>query len=118
MRKMRGKKGFFAIKVDLEKTYNHLNWNFILDILKETHMADPFIELIKRCITSASLNVLQNGCKVEDFVPSRGIHQGNHFSPYIFVLCMDKLSHLICDAVDESRWIPLRVGKNDPQYLN
>ena len=36
MRKMRGRKVLFTIKVDLEKAYDCLDWNFIHDVLKET----------------------------------------------------------------------------------
>ncbi|PNY05313.1 ribonuclease H [Trifolium pratense] len=36
--------------------------------------------------------------------------------PYIplFVLCMDKLSHLICHDVDEGLWKTMHAGRNDP----
>ncbi|XP_045810188.1 uncharacterized protein LOC123904586 [Trifolium pratense] len=35
-------------------------------------------------------------------------------SPYIFVLCMDKLTHLIAESVDSENWHPLKVGRSRP----
>ena len=38
MRKMRSKKGFFAIKVNLEKAYDWLNWNFIKEVMHDIQL--------------------------------------------------------------------------------
>ena len=46
--------------------------------------------------------------------PSRGLRQGDPFSHYVFVLCMDKLSHIICDVVAKRKWTPMRIGKSGP----
>lgn len=35
MNKLKGKKGYFTIKVDLEKEYDMLNWKFVEEVLKE-----------------------------------------------------------------------------------
>ena len=34
MRLTKGKKGFMAIKIDLDKTYDSLDWNFVIDLLR------------------------------------------------------------------------------------
>ena len=31
-----------------------------------------------------------------------------------FVRCMDKLSHLVCEAIDDSVWKAPKAGKNGP----
>lgn len=50
--------------------------------------------------------------------PSRGLRQGALISPYNFVICMEKLSHLIADAVEEKAWIPIRAGRNGPSIAH
>jgi hypothetical protein len=43
--------------------------------------------------------------------PTRGIHQGDSLSPYLFVLFLERLSQLIVKSVDTGAWKPFRVGK-------
>lgn len=56
-----------------------------------------------QCVTTVNTNVLWNGRRSDCFAPQRGIRQGDPMSPYLFVLCMDKLTHLIEEEVDEKR---------------
>lgn len=46
MRSMNGKKGFMAIKVDLEKAYDRLEWSFVKEILEEVGFDGKTIEII------------------------------------------------------------------------
>jgi hypothetical protein len=52
MHRMRGMKGAFAIKVDLSKAYDKLNWNFIWQVLKEINLPDSMVNVIMHAITS------------------------------------------------------------------
>lgn len=73
MNKMRGKKGYFAIKVDLEKAYDRLRWSFVHGILKEVGLPQVMVQFIMHSITSVQSNVLWNGNRYEFFSPQRGI---------------------------------------------
>jgi hypothetical protein len=55
-----------------------------------------------------------NGSRASYFKPKRGIQQGDPMSPYFFLLCMDKLSHLVREEVDKGLWIPMKAGRNGP----
>lgn len=60
------------------------------------------------------MQVLRNGEKSECFRPERGIRQGDPLSPYLFVLCMDKLGHMIDKAVQSKSWCPLLPARDGP----
>lgn len=112
---MKGQRAFMSIKIDLEKAYDRLNWDFIIQCLNECKLAPHLISVIQQCLSSSSFKVLWNGDKTEAFKPTRGIRQGDPLSPYIFVICLDRLSHLIADHVEAGYWKPMRVGRIGPQ---
>lgn len=70
MRRKMGKKGFMAIKVDLESAYDRLSWNFIHEALMELLPLD-LVRLIMECLTSNCMNILWNGDLTDD--PSNGV---------------------------------------------
>ena len=112
MRKKTGAKGFMAIKVDLEKAYDRLNWEFINDTLCEAQIPPDLIQIIMACITLVKMLVLWNGEVTDEFLPSCGIRQGDPLSHYIFVLCIERLSHRIHNAVTTGKWKPIRLARN------
>ncbi|RYR24105.1 hypothetical protein Ahy_B02g057597 isoform A [Arachis hypogaea] len=112
MRRMRGKKGYMAIKIDFEKAYDRINWNFIQQRLIEFGIPNKLSSIIMEGVRSVNYNVLWNGNKTETFYPTRGIRQGDPLSPYLFVICMDKLSQYIEQGVDEGFWSPFIFRKN------
>ena len=63
------------------------------------------------CITSTSMNILWHGELTDDFSPSRGVRQGDPLSPYIFVLCIERLSHGIYHSIQQDHWKPIRLSR-------
>lgn len=111
MRNKGGKTGQMAIKVDLEKAYDRLSWDFIQETLGVIGLPMDLIRIIMECITTVSMQLLWNGELTESFSPSRGIRQGDPLSPYIFVMCIERLSHGINHAVGNGRWKPIRLNR-------
>lgn len=71
------------------------NWLTLLDFGFPEHT----INLIMSCTTSSSLTLKWNSEKLDPFAPTRGLRQGDPISPYLFVLCMEKLGLLIQEKV-------------------
>lgn len=115
MRSKKGKKGFLAIKVDLEKAYGRIRWEFLEDTLMKVGFGDHFRKLILKCVSTATMRILFNGEKTEIFAPSRGIRQGDPLSPYLFILCLERLSHCIFDAIDDHYWKPIVLSRGGPK---
>lgn len=108
------KKGFMIWKVDLSKAYDKLSWSFIEKVLYEIQLPDIMIKLIMSYVTSTSFQVILNSDLSDSFSTHRGIRQGDPLSPYLFVLCMEKLSHLICSAVEIKNQKPFRASQSGP----
>ena len=46
VRNVKGRKGYMAIKLDLEKAYDRLAWLFVVDSLKKIGLSTHFINII------------------------------------------------------------------------
>jgi len=111
----RGRKaGGVAIQVDLEKAFDRLRWDFIHDTLVDIGLPSSLIHVIMHCITTPTMHVLWNGRPTDAFNPSRVVRQGDPISPYIFVLCMERISQTICKLVDEGHWHAIKMSRRGP----
>lgn len=68
----KGRNGAMAIKLDLEKAYDFISWDFIKVVLIRFGFNTHWIGLIMECITSTSFSVLVNGKAHGFFCPSKG----------------------------------------------
>ena len=95
----RGRTGYVALKLDLDKAYDHLEWPFIQDTLEYFQVPPTLITLIMNMISSTRFHIMWNGSPLLEVIPSRGIRQGDPLSPYLFILCLERLSIKLTEAV-------------------
>lgn len=114
IRKKIGSIWWMAIKVDLEKAYDRLKWSIIRDTLNDIVLPEKMVELVWHCISTPKLQVLWNGKALDEFSPSRGICQGDPLSPYLFVLCIERLFQLISLPMDHKIWKHVQLFRDGP----
>jgi hypothetical protein len=73
LKRKKGKNGACAIKLDMAKAYNRVEWEYLICILLKLGFAETFVDTILRCVSSVSLSVRVNVRLTENFRPSRGI---------------------------------------------
>ncbi|XP_074265128.1 uncharacterized protein LOC141587553 [Silene latifolia] len=109
-----GKRGLIAVTVDMSKAYDRLNWNFIRCTLLSMKFPFTFVDLIMNCVTTVSYEVLINGSPGKSFTPKAGIRQGDPLSSYLFALCTEVLSQLLCSAQDKKLIKGIRISRDAP----
>ncbi|XP_019200239.1 PREDICTED: uncharacterized protein LOC109193862 [Ipomoea nil] len=114
MRTRQGNKGLMAIKIDLEKAYDRLSWDFINNSILDAGFSDGWVWIIMQCVSTANMQIIWNGTRMERFKPGRGIRQSDAMSPALFVLCPERLSQSISLEVERGTWKGIRLSTGGP----
>jgi hypothetical protein len=69
-----GKGGYMFLKMDMEKAFDRMEWNFLLAILEKLGWP-TWISWIKICISISSFSILLNGSPYGVISPGRGLRQ-------------------------------------------
>ena len=93
-----------AVKIDISKAFDSVQWPFLLSVLEAMNLPEKFILWIKKCIELASFSVQINGELAGYFNSKRGLRQGCSLSPFLYVICMQVLSKLLGKAALERRF--------------
>ena len=111
---LKGRKAKFKYemgsKLDMQKAYDRVEWDFLMAVLDKLGFSSIWQQLILGCISSVKFDVIINGQAGNQFVPSRGLRQGDPLSPYLFILVGEVLSRLIHKDVDRGCLQGIKIG--------
>ncbi|XP_009105597.2 uncharacterized protein LOC103831468 [Brassica rapa] len=103
-----------AVKTDMSKAYDRLEWEFIRLVLERLGFHSRWINWIMECVSTVTYSFLINGSPRGRVKPSRGIRQGDPLSPYIFILCSEVLSGLCNRAHETGLLAGIQVARGSP----
>ena len=74
-----GSHAFMALKFDMSKAYDCIEWFFLEKLMRKMDFNERWINLIMLCVKSITYSVLVNGeiCGMK----------GDPLSPFLFLLC-------------------------------
>ena len=109
MKMKKGSKGLCAIKLDMHKAYDRVEWGFLEKIMAKIGFDQRWIKLVMACVTSVRYNVRFNNFETDIFTPTRGLRQGDPLSPYLFLMVAEGLSCMIKKAKERGELDGVKV---------
>ncbi|CAL1360157.1 unnamed protein product [Linum trigynum] len=104
-----------ALKVDMEKAYDRVEWSFLLAVLEKMGFDARWRGWIHECLRSASFSVMMNGTPSGYFAPSRGLRQVDPLSPLLFVIFSEGFAALLRKAILVGNLEGVKVAPHAPR---
>jgi hypothetical protein len=83
------------LKIDFEKAYDKVNWNFLFDYCKRKGFSDNWMIWIRKVITKGTLSVKVNDKVCPYFTSYKGVRRGDPFAPFMFNIAANSLAKMV-----------------------
>ncbi|XP_043812710.1 uncharacterized protein LOC110614869 [Manihot esculenta] len=104
-----------ALKMDISKAYDRLEWDFIRDMLIRMGFEQRWVTLVFSCISTVRYWILHDGREIGPILPTRGLRQGDPLLLYLFILCAEGISRLLQDSINRGSLHGFRISRGGPQ---
>ncbi|KAK3230038.1 hypothetical protein Dsin_001919 [Dipteronia sinensis] len=90
-----------ALKVDLMKAFDMVDWGFLVETLATFHFSPKVIMWFKACLTTLKFSIYFNGELTGFFSRMRCLRQGDPMSHYLFIIAMEVLSKILAKRIED-----------------
>ena len=112
------KKGSLALKLDISKAYDLVEWAFLQGFMTKLSFPEKWIQWVMGCVTIPTFSILISGKAYGNIRPSRGIWQGDPLSPYLFLLCAEGFISLLQKTKLDGRIKGASICRRAPRISN
>lgn len=98
--RLRSKTPEVICKLDIEKVYDHVNWKFLLYLLRKVGFNEKWSKWIGKCISTALFSMMIYGSSFGYFRSSCRLQQGDPLSPFQFSIVIVAFNKLLKKAVE------------------
>lgn len=109
---------YVALKLDMSKAYDRLEWEFLRRVLLAYGFCTEWVNLVMLMVTTVSYRYKINGFVSKKLTPSRGLRQGGPLSPYLFILAADVLSRMLLKAKEQGYIQEMNLTKDGPSITH
>lgn len=117
-RKNQRKEGFAALKLDMSKAYDRVEWYFLSAIMLKLGFSSLWVQLVMACVTTTDLFILNQGEEIGPIYPERGLRQGDPLSPYLFLIIAEGLSAMLTRMEMEGRLHGISMARSAPSVTH
>ncbi|GKU89304.1 hypothetical protein SLEP1_g3458 [Rubroshorea leprosula] len=112
--KKSGKHNVLALKLDIRKAYDSVDWHCLESILKAHGFCEKWTQMVMQCVSTVSYTIGINGNQTPFFAPQRGLRRGDPLSPYLYLFIADILSRLLLTATAEKKISGYKIRRRSP----
>ncbi|WMV51941.1 hypothetical protein MTR67_045326 [Solanum verrucosum] len=103
-----------VVKLDMTKAYDRVSWVFMTKVLRKFGFSEVIIDMIWRLLSNNWYSICINGQIHGLFQSTRGLKQGDHLSPTLFIIGAEVLSRTLNALHFDSSYLGYGLPKWSP----